>query len=147
MSPAHRATRDIEAGFPPGAIRATQRPHAHLSLPTLSPHPSPYPWPVWLPHLTVLTRLQATPVHPLFTVGALETRWAMTDIGRVRVFSTNAQAAIEAGSICACHTAHLTSKPVESPRTGTLKGARDFLNRDKLALGRGILGAKSRPFL
>lgn len=69
----------------------------------------------------------------------------MTDIGRVRFFATNTQAAVEAGSICACHPAHLTSKPIESPGTGTFKGAGGFLNRDKLALGRRLLGAKSLP--
>lgn len=89
-----------------------------------------HPWPLWLPHLTILTWLQATAVHPLLTVRALETRWAMTDIGRLRIFTANTQAAIEAGSICACDPAHLTSNPVESPGTGTFKGARGFLNRE-----------------
>lgn len=91
----------------------------------------------------ILTWLQATAVHPLLTVRALETRWAMTDIGRVRIFTANTQAAIEAGSICARDPAHLTSKPVESPGTGTFKGARGFTTA--APIGTWVPITRSRP--
>lgn len=66
--------------------------------------------------------LQAAPVHPLLTVGALETRWAVADVGRIGVCASHTQATVEARSIRTCHPAHLTPQPVEPTGTGAFEG-------------------------
>lgn len=93
--------------------------------------PHPHPLPLGPLGLTIAAWLQAAPVHPLLTVGTLETGWAVADVGRVRVCTPDTQAAIEAGSIRACHPAHLTPEPVEPTRAGAFKGPGCLLGRDK----------------
>lgn len=140
-----------EQGLVPGTWDHTGRAgriptQRHLGrAPTLRPSPHrTLPWVTLASRLTILTRLQATPVHPLLAVGALEARWAMADIGRAGIFATNAQAAVEAGSVGARHPAHLTAGPVEAPGTGTRKRAGRFLER-QAGLGGSFRGAKPSP--
>lgn len=86
---------------------------------------------LWSPHLTIPAGLQAAPVHPLLTVGALEPRRAVADVGRVGVCTSHTQAAIETRSISTCHPAHLTLQPVKPAGTGAFEGPGCLLGKIK----------------
>lgn len=88
----------------------------------------------WSPHLTILAWLQAAPVDLLLTVGALETRWAVADVGRIRVCASHTQATIETRSVRTCHPTHLTLQPIKPTGTGTFEGSGRLLGRGKRRL-------------
>lgn len=126
--------KEAEPGFPPGTVSQA------LLLPTdraRTSHPTLL--------LTIPAWLQTAAVHPLLTVGALETRWAVANVGRVWVCASHTQAAIEARSIRTRHPAHLTPQPVEPTGTGAFEGPQCLLGRGKSALEQRLRRPREIP--
>ena len=110
-----------------------------LFLPTDRAGPPLHPCPLCSPHLTIPAGLQAAPVRPLLTVGALETGRAVADIGRVGVCASHTQAAVETRSVRTRHSAHLTPQPVEPSGTGAFEGPQGLLGTGKKTRGQHSL--------